>query len=51
MNLSDLKPPAGPESGPRSAIGRGMGSGRGKTSGRGHKGARSVSGYSPDARF
>ena len=30
---------------PRKRIGRGIGSGHGKTSGRGHKGARSRSGY------
>jgi len=45
MNLSNLKPPAG-QTRPRKRIGRGIGSGTGKTSGRGHKGARSVSGYS-----
>src|SRR5690242_8077820 len=45
MNLSNLKPPAG-QTRPRKRIGRGMGSGTGKTSGRGHKGARSISGYS-----
>ena len=45
MNLSDLKAPEG-QNRPQKRIGRGMGSRRGKTSGRGHKGARSVSGYS-----
>ncbi len=45
MNLSQLKPPAGQKKADR-RIGRGMGTGRQKTSGRGHKGARSVSGYS-----
>jgi len=45
MNLSDLKPPAGQRHS-KKRVGRGMGSGLGKTSGRGHKGARSVSGYS-----
>ncbi|MBI1898955.1 MAG: 50S ribosomal protein L15 [Acidobacteria bacterium] len=45
MNLSELKPPAG-QNRPQKRIGRGMGSRRGKTSGRGHKGAKSVSGYS-----
>jgi large subunit ribosomal protein L15 len=45
MNLSELKPPAGQQK-PQRRIGRGMGSGRQKTSGRGHKGARSISGYS-----
>ena len=44
MNLSELRPPAGQQKSKR-RIGRGMGS-RGKTSGRGHKGAKSVSGYS-----
>ncbi|MBI3208372.1 MAG: 50S ribosomal protein L15 [Candidatus Solibacter usitatus] len=45
MNLSQLKPPAGQQKAKR-RVGRGMGTGRQKTSGRGHKGARSVSGYS-----
>ena len=45
MNLSTLKPPAGQKH-RKKRIGRGMGSGRGKTSTRGHKGARSISGYS-----
>ena len=45
MNLSELKPPAGQKKAQR-RIGRGMGTGRQKTSGRGHKGARSISGYS-----
>ena len=45
MNLSNLKPPAGQKKN-RKRIGRGMGSGLGKTSTRGHKGARSISGYS-----
>ena len=45
MNLSDLKPPTGQKHS-KKRVGRGMGSGIGKTSGRGHKGARSVSGYS-----
>src|SRR5436305_11396258 len=45
MNLSDLKPPAGQKHS-KKRVGRGMGSGLGKTAGRGHKGARSVSGYS-----
>src|SRR5689334_7447200 len=45
MNLSDLKAPEG-QNRPQKRIGRGMGSRRGKTSGRGHKGARSISGYS-----
>ena len=45
MNLSDIRPPAGQKH-RKKRIGRGMGSGRGKTSTRGHKGARSISGYS-----
>src|ERR1700726_1900363 len=45
MNLSLLKPPARQKH-RKKRIGRGMGSGRGKTSTRGHKGARSISGYS-----
>jgi len=45
MNLSSLKPPAGQKH-RKKRVGRGMGSGRGKTSTRGHKGARSISGYS-----
>jgi large subunit ribosomal protein L15 len=45
MDLSSLKPPAGQKH-RKKRIGRGMGSGTGKTSGRGHKGARSISGYS-----
>src|ERR1700680_2456347 len=45
MNLSNLKPPAGQKKN-RKRSGRGMGSGTGKTSTRGHKGARSISGYS-----
>jgi large subunit ribosomal protein L15 len=45
MDLSSLKPPAGQKH-RRKRVGRGMGSGKGKTSTRGHKGARSISGYS-----
>ena len=45
MNLSSLHPPAGQKH-RKKRVGRGMGSGRGKTSTRGHKGARSISGYS-----
>jgi large subunit ribosomal protein L15 len=45
MNLSSLKPPAGQKH-RKKRIGRGMGSGLGKTATRGHKGARSISGYS-----
>lgn len=45
MDLSNLKPPQGQKHANK-RVGRGMGSRRGKTSGRGHKGAKSVSGYS-----
>jgi large subunit ribosomal protein L15 len=45
MNLSSLTPPEGQKH-RKKRIGRGMGSGTGKTSTRGHKGARSISGYS-----
>ena len=45
MNLSSLRPPDGQKH-RKKRIGRGMGYGRGKTSTRGHKGARSISGYS-----
>jgi large subunit ribosomal protein L15 len=44
MNLSEIRPPAGQQR-KNKRLGRGMGS-KGKTSGRGHKGAKSVSGYS-----
>ncbi len=44
MNLSNLKPAAGSTS-TRKRIGRGPGSGLGGTSTRGHKGAKSRSGY------
>src|SRR5216117_2067528 len=44
-NLSTLRAPKAANSN-KKRVGRGMGSGIGKTSGRGHKGARSVSGYS-----
>src|SRR3954469_11894187 len=45
MNLSSLTPPEGQKH-RKKRIGRGMGSGKGKTATRGHKGARSISGYS-----
>ena len=44
MNLSDVKQSAKGHR-RRKRIGRGMGSGSGKTCGRGHKGAKSRSGY------
>lgn len=50
MNLSNLKPAAGSvKTGKR--IGRGQGSGLGGTSTRGHKGAKSRSGYSRKRGF
>jgi large subunit ribosomal protein L15 len=45
VNLTDVKKSAKRHS-KRLRIGRGIGSGLGKTSGRGHKGAKSRSGYS-----
>ena len=44
MGLSDLKPPKGAKHA-KKRIGRGQGSGNGKTAGRGHKGAKSRSGF------
>ncbi|MDD4514938.1 50S ribosomal protein L15 [Massilibacteroides sp.] len=50
MNLSNLKPAAGSTK-TRKRIGRGPGSGLGGTSTRGHKGAKSRSGYSRKIGF
>lgn len=50
MNLSSLKPAAGSTQS-RKRIGRGPGSGLGGTSTRGHKGAKSRSGYSHKRGF
>lgn len=50
MNLSNLKPAAGSIK-TRKRIGRGTGSGMGGTSTRGHKGAKSRSGYSRKVGF
>lgn len=50
MNLSKLKPAEGSVK-PRKRIGRGTGSGKGGTSTRGHKGAKSRSGYSKKIGF
>ena len=50
MDLSNLKPAEG-SSHSRKRIGRGQGSGRGGTSTRGHKGAKSRSGYSRKIGF
>ena len=50
MDLSSLKPAKGSTKN-RKRIGRGQGSGRGGTSTRGHKGAKSRSGYSRKLGF
>jgi large subunit ribosomal protein L15 len=50
MNLANLKPAAGATK-TRKRIGRGPGSGLGGTSTRGHKGAKSRSGYSKKIGF
>jgi len=50
MNLSNLKPAQGSTK-TRKRIGRGTGSGYGGTSTRGHKGAKSRSGYSRKSGF
>lgn len=50
MNLSNLHPAAGSRRADRRK-GRGPGSGRGKTSGRGHKGQKSIAGYSRKKGF
>ena len=50
MDLSNLKPAKGSVK-TRKRIGRGQGSGRGGTSTRGHKGAKSRSGYSKKIGF
>jgi large subunit ribosomal protein L15 len=44
MPLNNLRPPAGATHA-KKRIGRGQGSGNGKTAGRGHKGAKSRSGF------
>ncbi len=50
MNLSNLQPAEGSTK-QRKRVGRGQGSGRGGTSTRGHKGAKSRSGYSKKVGF
>ncbi len=50
MDLSNIKPAAGSVK-PSTRIGRGPGSGKGGTSTRGHKGAKSRSGYSRKIGF
>ncbi len=51
MNLSNLKPAEGSRNRPGKRVGRGEGSGKGGTSKRGHKGAKSRSGYSRKIGF
>ena len=51
MNLSNLKPKEGSIQNPKKRLGRGQGSGKGGTSARGHKGAKSRSGYSQKLGF
>ena len=51
MDLSNLKPAAGSRQKAGKALGRGQGSGKGGTATRGHKGAKSRSGYSKKIGF
>lgn len=51
MDLSSLKPAAGSRNRPGKRVGRGEGSGKGGTATRGHKGAKSRSGYSKKIGF
>lgn len=51
MNLSNLKPAEGSVHNQNKRVGRGQGSGKGGTSTRGHKGAKSRSGYSRKIGF
>jgi len=51
MALNNLKPAAGSVKGAAKRIGRGQGSGKGGTATRGHKGAKSRSGYSRKIGF
>ena len=51
MNLNNIKPARGSVKSSRSRLGRGEGTGHGGTAGRGHKGARSRSGYSKKIGF
>lgn len=51
MNLSNLKPAEGSVKNNSKRVGRGEGSGKGGTSTRGHKGAKSRSGYSRKIGF
>ena len=51
MNLSNLKPAEGAANRAGKIVGRGQGSGKGGTATRGHKGAKSRSGYSKKIGF
>jgi len=51
MNLSNLKPAEGSVKSQGKRVGRGQGSGKGSTATRGHKGAKSRSGYSRKVGF
>lgn len=51
MNLSNLKPAEGSVKSQGKRVGRGQGSGKGGTATRGHKGAKSRSGYSRKVGF
>ena len=51
MNLSNLKPAKGSVKSNNKRVGRGEGSGKGGTATRGHKGAKSRSGYSKKIGF
>ena len=51
MDLSNLKPAEGSTHREGKRLGRGQGSGKAGTSGRGHKGAKSRSGYSKKIGF
>jgi len=51
MNLSNLQPANGSVHNQNKRLGRGEGSGKGGTSARGHKGAKSRSGYSKKIGF
>ena len=51
MNLSNLQPAAGSVKRQGKRVGRGQGSGKGGTATRGHKGAKSRSGYSRKVGF
>ena len=51
MDLGNLKPAEGAVQKPGKTVGRGQGSGKGGTATRGHKGAKSRSGYSKKIGF